>query len=410
MNRIFPMRALGIFLFVLCLVTGCRRPAPVVQKLTTEAYVWQAPDRQDVQAAIAQSQGTIDRLCFRAAELRWDGKSFVIERRIREKLPQPNSSLVVRIGASASNLAWSEAQVAPLKTLFAELAKLHPAEIQCDFDCPQSRLDHYRRLLGQLQQASGKVPVVPTTLPSWLNEPSFSALVRAHPNYILQVHSLQLPRTPEHALVVFDPAAAQQAVAKASRIGVPFRIAMATYGCEAWFDAHGKVIEVISEDRGPDTVTPARRAFAFADPAESQRLWQSWQNHPPAHLQGVIWYRLPTVADRRNWPWETFRAVVKNTPLHGEAKLELKRAEHTVDVAVLQSGNIPVELPKLITLSGDIASADGAGAYRAEQTADGWRLIRRDDVWPWLSLGKKIPAGWASSANDASSIVFQLSL
>ena len=113
--------------------------------------------------------------------------------------------------------------------LVAGFAALGPREIQCDYDCPQKRLDGYRRLLDALQASAGSIPVVPTTLPSWQDEPAFRKLVAGRPGYVLQVHSLQLPKQAGQPVVLFDPDTARAAARKAAALGIPFRIAMATY-------------------------------------------------------------------------------------------------------------------------------------------------------------------------------------
>lgn len=374
-------------------LTGCReepsRLAPAI-----EAYVWQAPDRPEVVTAMDQSIGTVATLHVRAAELRWNGKAFEIEKRVKDKLPAPACGLVLRIGASASQLEWTADQIAPVARIVGELAKLGPREIQCDYDCPQKRLDRYDRLLTALQTAAGSVPVIPTALPAWLDEKAFATLVRKRPGYVLQVHSLQLPKQPDQPVVLFDPAAARTAAKRASALGVPFRIAMATYGCEVWFGKDGKVMEVISEDAPPHDRLPASRAFSLADPVESARLVREWNTRPPAGLQALVWYRLPVESDRRNWRWETFQRVVRGEEQPTDLALEGTDHDGVQDLHVVNRGLFPARLPSSILIRNPVTAADGAGAYRLDHQDDGIHLILRDGVWPWLDPGKKIPAGW----------------
>ncbi|WP_338287589.1 DUF3142 domain-containing protein [Luteolibacter sp. LG18] len=384
-------------------LTACRkeapRPAPAI-----EAYVWQSPARSGVATAIERSRGAVATLHVRAAEMRWTGKTFDTNRAITGSLPTPGCGLVLRIGASASQLEWTPDQIAPVAKVVKELAALGPKEIQCDYDCPQSRLDRYSRLLDSLQTSAGNVPLVPTTLPSWLDEPTFRKLVAKHPGYVLQVHSLQLPKQAGQPVMIFDPSAARSAAKKASALGVPFRIAMATYGCEVWFGSDGKVMEVVSEDTAPLTKAPASRAYALADPTESARLVREWSASPPSGLQAVIWYRLPVEGDRRNWPWVTFQHVIRGEEAAPDLTLESTDHDGTFDLHIVNRGDFPVPLPADAIVTTPVISADGVGAYRLEKRADGMHYLRRDGIWPWLDPGKKIPAGWLRTHEPVSRI------
>jgi len=379
------------------LLNACRkeepRPVPVI-----EAYVWQNPNRPAVIAAMQQATPTVATFHVRAAELRWNGKVFTIDRPVVGKLPTPGCGLVVRIGASAASLEWTNEQIDAVAAVVRSLAALGPKEIQCDYDCPQKRLDHYRRLLDALQAAAGSVPVSPTVLPSWLGEASFEKLVAGRSGYVLQVHSLGLPKTPAEPVKLFDPDAARASVKRASALGIPFRVAMATYGCEVWFGPDDKVIEVISEDASPDGKVPARRSFALADPIESAKLVREWSAAPPAGLQAVIWYRLPIEGDRRNWPWVTFSKVVKGEEAPEIVTFEGMDHNGTQDLFVMNRGDFPAPLPAEIIVISPVTASDGVGAYRMERQSDGLHFIRRQEVWPWLDPGKKISTGWLRSA------------
>lgn len=395
---------LRCFLLAFLLLTSCRREVPMPPRI--EAYVWQSTERAEVRDAMVQSRGLVKTLHVRAAELRWTGKAFQIERTVTKSLPEKGCGLVIRIGSSASALEWTPDQIQPVAQVVKQLAALRPSEIQCDYDSPQKRLDLYSRLLTALQSAAGDIPVVPTTLASWLDEPAFKTLVKDRPGYVLQVHSLQLPKDASQPVVIFNPETARLAVEKASKLGVPFRVAMATYGCEVWFDDKGKVIEVISEDRAPEGLMPATRQFALADPSVSARLVASWNASPPRGLEAVIWYRLPTARDRRNWPWLAFQDVVLGEDQPPVMDLEGTGTSDTRDLFVVNRGAFPSRLPASISVSNPTVAADGGGAYRLEIHDGGLRFVLRDDVWPWLDPGQKIPAGWMRVHESGSRIHF----
>ncbi len=384
-------------------LSACQKPAR--PPLTVEAYVWQSPEIPAVQQAMSRAAGQVGKFHVRAAELGWTGERFTTQRALT-KLPAPGCGLVVRIGASASRLEWTPEQIDAVAEVFRELARLGPSEIQCDFDCPQKRLGRYRVLLDALQAAAGKVPVLPTALPSWLDEPDFRKLIAGRGGYVLQVHSLQLPKLAGDPLVIFDPLAARVTAKKASALRVPFRIAMATYGCEVRFGIDGKVTDVISEDLGSSST--AKRAFALADPVESARLVHEWTLAPPDGLKGIIWYRLPVEGDQRNWPWDTFERVIRGEVALSAPELEVSKGTGPRDLFIINRGKFPVCLPGEIVIEHPILTADGAGAYRLESQSDGLRLTRRTDIWPWLNPGKRIPSGWLRFREEPARIVSHL--
>lgn len=412
-NRIFFMSfvRVGTLVTTLCLATtACRREVdrPRRDPLTAEAYVWQAPSSQGVAASVKQGQEELDALHFRAAELKWNGSGFLIERVVSDRLPAAGCGLVVRIGASAATLEWNVAQCREVEHVVTDLAKLRPAEIQCDYDCPQGRLVHYRRLLECLRKAAGGVPLFPTALPSWLAEPEFPILARESGGFVLQVHSLVLPSGPDAPVVLLDPVMAKDAVMKASRSGVPFRVAMPTYGCEVWFDAAGKVIDVISEDRPRDGLMPAKRSFALTDPAACAALVSEWMRQGPEQLTGIIWYRLPVAMDRRNWPWRTLSAVSRGVEPHPMIAVVRAQDGDTGDLVLENNGEAPGRMPNRVIVRGSIRAADAVGAYvlRSEKGRVVFQL--REDVWPWIDPAQKIVMGWVTSQPEAKDIEWEL--
>jgi hypothetical protein len=376
---------------IFLLLAGCRE-VPLTP-LSVEAYVWQAADKPAVRTAMEESEGLVSVLHVRAAEMRWDGGKFVTQWFVKD-LPKESCGLVVRIGASASGLEWTPAQVAEVAAVFRKVAELSPSEIQCDFDCPQKRLKGYAVLLEGLEAAVGEIPVLPTALPSWLGEPEMGNLVRDRAGWVLQVHSLQLPSKPEEPTVIFDAEKARLAARKASKLGVPFRIAMATYGCEVRFSEGGKVLDVVSEDMAELTPNVWKRSFALADPVASARLVRDWETNRPEGLTGIIWYRLPVEGDMRNWPWQTFRLVVRGEISEKSPVLEATPGTGARDLSIANHGEFPVRLPREIIVTSKVETGDGGGAYRVERAGEGVKFLLRGDVWPWLDPGKKIASGW----------------
>ena len=77
-----------------------------------------------------------------------------------------------------------------------------------------------RRRVALLRKQSAPTPVVLTALPSWLDRPAAAALLEAADGYVLQVHSLVRPASPEAMAPLCDPeAAARENSTPAARPG-----------------------------------------------------------------------------------------------------------------------------------------------------------------------------------------------
>ena len=128
------------------------------------------------------------------------------------------------------------------------------SEFQIDFDCAASKLDGYRIWVETIRKKITPTPLTITTLPSWLKEPAFKTLVEATDGYVLQVHSVEKPKSFDAPFTLCDPVAAQHAVELAGKINVPFRVALPTYGYLLAFDQSGKFIGLSAE--GPNKSWP----------------------------------------------------------------------------------------------------------------------------------------------------------
>lgn len=392
-------------LVAIIFLTGCHKNPPA--RLSMEAYVWQSQERPEVTRAIQTVKSEFDALHIRAAELQWTGSQFEIDRTLTA-LPATNCGLVVRIGASAGSLEWNEVQTTAVAKIFRDLGRLHPREIQCDYDCPQKRLAIYSKLLADLQAAAGEVPVMPTVLPSWLAEPEFLKLIDPRVGYVLQLHSLQLPSDPAQPVVIFDPVAARKAVAIAASLNKSFRVAMATYGCEVRFRPDGKIADVISEDAATYSSAGIKRSFALADPVASAALVQEWMTKRPSGLTGVIWYRLPIEGDHRNWPLQTLRKVMAGE--NADPKVEVVSVLNggATDLFLRNNAQFPARLPSIIRSATKPVAADGTTAYRNQAKPDGVEFALQADVWPWIDPGRKIPIGWVRSAKEQPRIEWKI--
>ncbi len=97
----------------------------------------------------------------------------------------------------------------------------------------------YKIGLGDSRGIS-RTPLSITALPTWLERSGFKGLASSAGSYVLQVHSLERPKDINTRFELCDSKAARRAVDLAGKVGVPFRVALPTYGYLIAFDSEGK--------------------------------------------------------------------------------------------------------------------------------------------------------------------------
>ena len=308
-----------------------------VGSLPHEVCVWQRNWDNSVNVAITQAKPQIAGLCVLGSEIAWRQNHPQIARAkidygALRKAGLP-VGMVLRVGSSSGPFT-PEAEATSLVTGLAvslvsesKSAGIALREIQIDFDCAESKLDGYRVWFETVSRRIAPVSLTITALPCWLRHAEFSALAKTANGYVLQVHSLERPASADARVTLCDPAAAQRAVEQASRIGVPFRVALPTYGYVAGFNSQGKLLGLSAE--GPLLTWPAgvRLRDTRAEPSEMTRLVRRWTSDRPAHLVGIIWYRLPTDQDTLNWRWPTLAAVIAGKLPRPAVRAEARRPE-----------------------------------------------------------------------------------
>ena len=133
---------------------------------------------------------------------------------------------------------------------------IEPKELQIDFDCAESKLNSFRELVKVLHKETEQlqievsseieqtVPIVITALPCWLQDRAFKALVQEADGFVLQVHSLERPKSPEAPMELCDIASSVKWIERAARFEVPFRVALPTYGYIVGFDKEGHFLGI----------------------------------------------------------------------------------------------------------------------------------------------------------------------
>ena len=253
----------------------------------------------------------------------------------------------------------------------ARSAGVSVSELQLDFDCAESRLDGYRLWVEALRPKIVPVPLRITALPSWLDRPAFAKLVSATDGFVLQVHSLVRPKRLNDPTPLCDPQAARIAVEKAARLGsgVPFQVALPTYGYLVAFNARGQFLGASAEGPFPARPEGTRFQELSADPLSMARLVADWTRDRPAAMDGVVWYRLPVDADRFNWRWPTLATVMSGEIPYPQLAVSAENPQPGLFELILShTGSLDYSGPASVRLQwsgSERIGADGALGFRA---------------------------------------------
>lgn len=417
------MRAPWQWLLMGLILAGCERETPVNERtspLPSQAFVWQRAWKPEVSAAVRDA-APLTALHVLAAEMtfqRDQAKTIMVEpdwpalQNYRGKV-----GAVLRIHASAAKTGWNENALRAVVEVCTQTlqrfaaAQTVPVELQIDYDCPESKLADYLRLVRHLKAAHPGVPVCITALPTWLKQQALRDLVAESPGWVLQVHSLQLPRAGGGGGTLMDLAQARRVVQQAAALGVPFRVALPTYSCVVEFHADGSVKEVYGEDLPPGVLIGARHIQVLnSDAYALAGLIQDWRQHAPDLMQAVIWYRLPVATDRLNWPASTLQKIVQGQTLKRGWKGGVKLgADGQTELLLQNEGDAPEPLPDSVVvewLGREPEAADGLQGYTVAGQGAGWLRLRfsmagaQAAVWP----GQERVAGWVRLAPSSGSM------
>jgi hypothetical protein len=358
-------------------------------RLEQDVYVWQRDWGPAVVGAVTGHAGNFRRTVILGAEIGWrpDRPPKVVQ---VAYAPDALSRLPDRVGIALRVGGYSgpfRADDPAGRLLLSTAAGLvdrarregwEPSELQVDFDCAESRLDGYRVWLEGLRPAVAPVPLTFTALPSWLKRGTFGSLARAADGFVLQVHSLARPRTVSEPFTLCDPGAALRAVERAGGFGVPFRVALPTYGYLVAFDGDGAFLGASAEGPPPERPAGTRHRELTADPVAMAQLVADWTRSRPATMAGLIWYRMPVPGDRWNWRWATLESVMAAKAPRAELRVETRTAgAGLVDVVLRNAGAadhlgpVVVEVAWAGTGGGTgagVLGADGVRGFAVERT------------------------------------------
>ncbi|NVZ66002.1 DUF3142 domain-containing protein [Pseudomonas gingeri] len=376
---------------IVCLVpgllVGCQPepPAPLDQQL----YVWQRQWRPAHEQALAQSRAdfsTLRVLALQAqpqagwsrarvnlAQLKADGRPVIAVVRLDGQLPSLDADM-------------ARTQIAQLLADW-QAAGVLPVGLEIDHDSGSARLPGYTDFLLKLRgQLPPSLKLSITALPAWLDSPQLPALLQAVDSSVLQVHAVSNPR-----LGLFNAGQARGWAERWGRISdKPFYLALPAYGVALLPDTGGAPVV---ESEAPLNRGGERREL-LADPRQLATLVGQLREKPPAHLAGLIWFRLPLPGDRRAWSLDTLRAVARGEALESQWRVELSARDGLYDIRLDNVGNLDRALPERVELTAEQCDgADGLNGYTLQQTPRHLVFTRRSSAR--IAAGGKRVLGWA---------------
>lgn len=392
--------------------TGLGRAAGAAG-LQHDAYVWQRNWNDPVRRAVSEYGTNFSELIALHTEVAWkSGKAGIVRVPLEYSVLARSGTavgLALRIGPFAGLFSTNDSTAKMLCRLasgaIAEARKqgLAVRELQIDFDCAESKLDGYRDWVVALRRTITPTPLTITALPSWLKQPAFERLVNATDGYVLQVHSLEKPADMNAPFTLCDPAAAKVAVERAGRIGLPFRVALPTYGYLIAFNSQGRFIGLSAEGPRPDWGTNVFIREVRSDPIQMAALVETWAAKRPESMRGVIWYRLPTNVDNLNWRWPTLGAIVGSRSLRESFRSEWRRVEPgLVEISLVNNGELDISSRLAIELrwqNARLVAGDALRGFELAETGTSAATIQTRSALR-LAPGEKVPAGWLRFDKD----------
>ncbi|WP_283189498.1 DUF3142 domain-containing protein [Pseudomonas sp. PMCC200344] len=381
---------LSALIVAVALLNGCeRQDAPALDQ---QLYVWQRQWTPAHEAALRDSRADFSTLRVLALqafpEAGWSRAR--IDPALLKRDGRPLIA-VIRLDGQLKSLD-RDAVTAQIQQVLGDWQGqgLKLSGVEIDHDAGNARLPAYREFLTQLRAVlPATIALSITALPAWLDSPELPALLSTVDSSVLQVHAVSDPR-----LGLFDPDQARQWTKAWSRItSKPFYLALPAYGVALLPGGGAPVVESeVPIERG------GKRRELLADPQQLSRLGTELRNDPPAHLAGLIWFRLPLASDRRAWSLTTLIAVARGDALDSRLALKLSVQNDLYDISLSNQGNLDSAWPERLTLA--VQGCDGADALA------GYALQQRPDLLTFTRLRDgRIPAGeqraigWARCAH-----------
>jgi Protein of unknown function (DUF3142) len=349
-----------IFLFLaLIAFAGCHRTEQKLSgPLKQRGYVWQREWTPAVIEAVGEAERRMDGVVLLGAEIKFVGKKTEISKASIDwdavKQQTKHCSLALRVSPYAGPFRTDDGVARAIVELVKELigdARNHNValeEFQFDFDCAKKNLGAYRTWLRPLRAVIHPVHFAITTLPAWLDDSEFRALVGEADAYVLQVHSVPISNRDRATLC--DGRSAHQWIDKAARIGMPFSVALPTYRCSAGYGPDGKLLSVAMDSVQP-VWPPGTRVLEFgADANEVAQLVDDLRKARPTQVRELLWYRVPIATDAHNWRWPTLSAVMAGRPPAHKLNV-VQEGANPIDLSIFNAGEADEQLNTSVTVT-----------------------------------------------------------
>jgi len=342
--------------------------------LAQRGYIWQREWSPAVIDSLAEAKRRLNGVVLLGAEINFGGKSPQIVKAsidwdaVRQQTQ--HCSVALRVAPFAGPFRAHDAAARVIVDVAKQLldnARSHGVKIeefQFDFDCAQKNLSAYRTWLSTLRPIVHPVWFVVTVLPAWLDDVNFLPLVRETDGYVLQVHSV--PISARGGATLCDSKLAREWIARAAKLRIPFSVALPTYRCAAGYAYDGKLLSVAMDSVQPSW-PPGTRILEFgADADEIAGLVHELQKARPPQLRELIWYRVPSTTDTRNWRWPTLEAVMAGSaPKH---HLSVRQeGTNPIDLSIVNAGEADEQLNVNVTAKwrkADLQACDALSGWQ----------------------------------------------
>jgi hypothetical protein len=374
-------------LLVAVLLNGCEpQDAP---PLDQQLYVWQRQWTPAHDAALRDSRADFSTLRVLALQAfpQAGWRRARIDPALLKRDARPLIA-VIRLDGQLQSLDQDEitAQIPQLLSDW-QAQGLTLSGVEIDHDAGNARLPAYRAFLTHLRTVlPPTLPLSITALPAWLDSPELPALLSTVDSSVLQAHAVSDPRRG-----LFDPDQARTWAKGWGRVTTkPFYLALPAYGVAL---LPGTTGAPVVESEVP-VARGGKRRELLADPLQLRTLAMDLRADPPAHLAGLIWFRLPLAGDRRAWSLTTLGAVARADTLDSRLSVKLSAQDGLYDISVSNQGNLDSPWPKRVTLA--VQGCDGADAlagYALQQSPDLLTFTRLNDGR--IAAGGQRAIGWA---------------
>lgn len=399
------MKILIVFLRLCFLFCFFASTDAVSDELPHDVYIWQRLWTPALRDSIESSKGLIDNWRVLAAQTDASGhlKNIAADRVLLTNTKRP-VVLVFRIETGLGRFQSDVLVKEILSTLGDWQGSGTPIlGVEIDHDCATNKLDTYTQFLillriGLHTASSEHLRLSATALPAWLNSPSaLQQLLEAVDEAVLQVHAVQIPTQG-----LFNQAKAKRWIEDFNELTEkPFRVALPTYGYRLNKDEKGKLQFVEGEMPAAGQSTSQQELTVW--PLALAALLNDLNQIRPEHLQGIVWFRLPTASDRRALQLTTWHALLKRQPLQAQLQLNVVpsiKNSALYDLVLINDGLLDAPLPTALILEKEsctevealngyrLTSAaetfNNAAVWRLEKTFAGTLRARHQRVVGWM--------------------------